>query len=324
MEVNLIAINHQLVLVEGLTGLGKSTLAHFIARQFQYNGIDASWIHEGEDPHPVGVDFETNITDFMNRSLQRWQSFIGQVQDTSTIFVIEAAFFNNLFETLYAHCLDQAAILDFALKHQEVIKPVKPALVYLVHPDIEAALEENFRNRGTGFRDFVIRLTSSAPIARQNGWADYDGMLQFWRGFVEITDSLFQVYDIDRLAIDVSAGAWVEYHRMVTNFLGITLVDDPRIGSLAADKFVGDYLYEDGKNCRICYKDGYLVTDVFMNVETKLIPKVDGGFLVEKWHFELLFEFDRATGEVVSFTIGGWDVDYLKAVGLKAEKIKAY
>lgn len=313
--------DHQLVLVEGLTGLGKSTFAHFIARQYEYNGIEASWIHEGEDPHPVGVDFETDIANYMNRSLQKWRAFVIQTLGTRATTVIEAACFNNLFETLYAHCLDQAAIIDFGMKIQEVIRPLKPALVYLVHPDITLALEENFRNRGAGFQDFVIKLTTSTPIASQKGWAGYDGMLQFWRGFVELTDMLFQVYDIDKAAIDVSAGAWEVCQLEVTGFLGLSLMDDPRIDPQAADKFVGEYQFEDGKYCRVRYEGGYLVTDAFMNVETKLILNKDAEFLVAKWHFELLFEFDGDSGEAVSFKIGGRDIDYLRAVGLRAEKV---
>jgi len=56
-------VGSKLIIVEGLTGSGKSIMAHFIARQLQYNGIAASWVHEGEEPHPILMDVESSIED---------------------------------------------------------------------------------------------------------------------------------------------------------------------------------------------------------------------------------------------------------------------
>ena len=49
-------VGSKLILVEGLTGSGKSIMAHMIARQLRHNGISATWIHEGELPHPLGIE----------------------------------------------------------------------------------------------------------------------------------------------------------------------------------------------------------------------------------------------------------------------------
>jgi hypothetical protein len=312
---------NQLIIVEGLTGLGKSTLAHFIARQFQYNGIEASWIHEGEDPHPVSIDIDPDIRTFMAEALEKWNALVAQILGSGAVTVIEASFFNNLIETLFAHCLDRAAILDFGMKLQQVIKPVRPALIYLSHPHIPTALEGNFRNRGPGFQDFVIQYVADTPIAREKNWNDYAGMVTFWREFAAITDSLFHEYEIDKLILDVSTGNWGQYNQQVLDFLALPWVADPEIDPETAEILVGEYQSKDsGRKHSIQYENGVLVSNVFMNVKTKLIPKDELVFIAEKWHFELCFDLDH-TGEAVSFTIGGRDVDYLKAVGLKAIKV---
>ena len=317
-------LKNQLIIVEGLTGLGKSTLAHFLARQFEYNGIDACWIHEGEDPHPVDVDVGDDIETFMDQSLQKWGGFVDQIRESGRITIIEASFFNNLIETLFAHCLDQATIIDFSLKMQEVIQPARPALVYLRHPDISLALKENFRNRGEGFRDFVIDLVARMPIAKEKGWNDYAGMEQFWREFVAIIDTLFEIYEMDKLAIDISRGDWDTTHQQVTAFLGLSLVADPLFQFDEAEKYLGAYQFtEGGKVSTIRYQDGFLQTNAFLNVYTKLIPREEGAFLAEKWHFSLHFESDPDTGDATAFTIGGRDVNYLKAVGMSARKVSS-
>ena len=314
---------NQLVIVEGLTGLGKSTLAHFIARQFQYNGVTADWIHEGEYPHPVSVDIGSDLDAFMVASLGKWEAFVAQILKSGKVTVIEAGFFNNLIETLFTHRLDLAAIQAYGMKLQGVIRAANPALIYLIHPDIPGALEKNFLNRGPRFEGFVTEFVSNTPIAQAMGWKDRVGVVKFWSEFVAVTDALFQEFDMEKLAVDVSGDSWEQYHQQVLNFLGLTWIADPEIGSDRAAKFVGHYQFsEGGKIHTIQYKNGVLVTDIFVNVATELIPKNGLTFLTDKWHFELIFDIDHA-GEVTSFSVGGRDIDYLKAVGLKAVKVLA-
>jgi hypothetical protein len=311
---------NQLVIVEGLTGLGKSTLAHFIARLFQYNGIEACWIHEGEVPHPVGTEIEQDIKAYMDRSLEKWKKLATQILEVGVVTVIEASFFNNLIETLFTHCLDNVAILDYGMKLQDAIMPARPCLIYLTHPDTSTALAKNFHNRGPRFQDFVIEYVSNEPISKERRWNDYDGVLEFWSEFVSITDALYRVLEIDKLSIDVSAGEWERYNQQVSDFLTLPLFIDPKINPDKAEKFVGDYQFrEDGEIYKIEYKNGVLATNIFMNVETKLIPENERAFLTDKWHFKLIFDID-GNGEVTSFIIGGQDIDYLKAVGLSATK----
>ena len=99
----------------------------------------------------------------------------------------------------------------------------------------------------------------------------------------------------------------------MTEFLALSLIDDPKISSDAAEKYVGNYQFGEGEKIyTIQYKNGALMTDIFKTVETKLIPEKDDIFLAEKWHFDLHFEFDHDTGEATSFTIGGRDVELLE------------
>lgn len=313
---------HKLIIVEGLTGLGKSTMAHFIARQLQYNGIRATWIHEGEVPHPVSIPVRPNVTTFMDRSLEKWDSFATQINESGQVTVIEASTFNNLIESLFKHCLDKPVILEFGMKLEQVIAPLKPALIYLTHSDIQKALEENFHNRGPGFKDFVIKYVSGTPVARQQNWTDDAGVVKFWEEFVALTHALFQQFNFDKLSLDVSAREWENYNHRVAEFLSLSCKPDPQIAQNEAKKFVGTYRFQGGgREGTIQYENGTLVTDIFMKVKTKLIPVNDLSFIAEKWHFELIFH-RVPSGEITAFTIAGRDVDYLKAVGLEAKKVK--
>ena len=76
---------------------------HIIARQLQYNGIAASWVHEGEEPHPLLIDVEASIEDYMSEMLARWAAYSARIELSGEIKVVEACFFNNLIDTLLAH-----------------------------------------------------------------------------------------------------------------------------------------------------------------------------------------------------------------------------
>ena len=86
----------KLIIVEGLSGSGKSIMAHFIARQLQHNRIDADWVHEGEVPHPVSMEVESSIESYMAAMLEKWTAFVERLRPSSQVTVIEAHAFDLL------------------------------------------------------------------------------------------------------------------------------------------------------------------------------------------------------------------------------------
>lgn len=202
------------------------------------------------------------------------------------------------------------------------MEPAKPALIYLEHPQVAVSLAENFETRGPTFRNFVIDYVTATPIAQSRGWRGHAGVQTFWGEFVTLTSTIFHVYSMDKLALDVSQGAWKTYQRQVAQFLSLPLVLEPSIGAATAAAYVGTYAISGTKRrCAIQYAHGHLYTDLFMGVSTRLIMQNRRRFLVEKWHFELAFTLRERTGEAISFTVRGHDVDYLKAVGQTARKV---
>jgi thymidylate kinase len=141
----------KLIIVEGLTGCGKSIMAHFIARQLQYYGARAYWVHEAESPHPISIDVGAGIEPYMEEMQVRWAAFVDKTESSGEVVVVEACFFNNLIETLLAHDVDRRRIVSYGYDLQKIIAPLKPALVYLTQRDVVQALDRNFLNRGEGF-----------------------------------------------------------------------------------------------------------------------------------------------------------------------------
>lgn len=316
-------IGSKLIIVEGLTGSGKSIMAHFIARQLQNNGIPASWVHEGEEPHPILIEIESGIEGYMAEMRERWTTYIDQVELSDEVRVVEACFFNNFIESLVAHDVDRPKIVEYGDELQTLIEPLNPTLVYLVQEDIDGALEQNFEGRGKGFRNDVIQYATGTPLAKRRGWEGYAGMVMFWREFVSMTDELFERYHIRKLKIDNSAGNWDSYNRQVMEYLSVPLIPEEQVPESEAMELIG--VYKDrrsGEEFAVCYEDGKLSINLFLNVQTRLVRRAERVFLAEGWHFEVSFESDGFNG-ATAMRIGGKDVDYLRLVGTVADKASA-
>jgi thymidylate kinase len=309
-----------LIIVEGLTGSGKSTMAHFIARQLEYNGIAASWLHEGEMSHPILIDVDTSIESYMAEIRVNWAAFVDQVGASTEVCVVEACFFNNLLETLMAYNVERAQILRFAAELQALGEPLNPILVYLVQEDVEQALARTFDRRGAGFRDFVIDLATSIPLAVNRGWEGCAGMLQYWQEFVALTDKLFERFPYRKIKIDNTAADWETYNLQVCEYLSIPLVPEQTLSSSEASRLIG--FYQDrhsGRDFAVRFEDGELHINLFLKVWTRLVRRAQNEFLAEGWPFVISFEADDFHGASV-IKIGGRDVDYLALVGTVAER----
>ena len=54
-------INTKLILIDGIPCTGKSTTAHFIARQLEKNGIKTKLFHETDTEHPLCVSLKEKV-----------------------------------------------------------------------------------------------------------------------------------------------------------------------------------------------------------------------------------------------------------------------
>ncbi|MEM7536637.1 MAG: hypothetical protein AAF639_30925 [Chloroflexota bacterium] len=316
-------VGSKLILVEGLTGSGKSIMAHTIARQLAHNGIPATWVHEGELPHPLGIEDDPGAEGYAVYMRRQWATYVEHVAQSNQVSVVEACLFNNVFEWLFALDWDREDILGYADEMQTLLAPLNPTLVYLAQEDVDAALVRNFDRRGVGFRDYVIDYATDTAIAKHRGWTGYDGMAKFWREFVSLTDELYERYHIHKCKIDNAAGQWPDYDRQVMDCLALPFVPEPRLSQSEAIKLVGSYKdRQSDKVFTVLYEDGKLTIDLFLETRTTLVPRPNGIFETAGWHFEIRFELD-AGDESTVFIIGGRDVEYLTLVGTVADKVRA-
>ncbi|MCJ7625669.1 MAG: hypothetical protein MUO76_19430 [Anaerolineaceae bacterium] len=257
---------------------------------------------------------------FMNGMRQKWEDFASHIHAADEVTVIEASFYNNLFETMFSHNVDSSTIIQYSLQLHEIIRSLNPALIYLKQGVLPNALEKNFADRGEGFKDFVVKFATGTPYARQRNLVGYAGMVAFWQDFEKLTDGLFAECPIDKLMIDVSSRDWVNYHQKITQFLSIPLIPEKTIHAGEAARYVGKY-YDEKRNREIDVnlEGPHLTANIFLKVRTPLIYKEENLYLTEGWHFEIRF-LPNDAGIITKLVVEGRDIDYLSLVGTKAVK----
>jgi len=119
-------LNTKLIFVDGISGSGKSTIAHYIARQLEKNGIKAKWFHEEEFGHPLHIsDYEKKenentldwATRVIDKSAQRWTDFHIKTSNENTVNIIECFLFQNLLLNLITEDIDSILIKNLQKKY---------------------------------------------------------------------------------------------------------------------------------------------------------------------------------------------------------------
>jgi hypothetical protein len=311
------SIKNNLIIIEGLTGLGKSTMAHFVNRQLDRNQVSNFWIHEGELLHPLIKEEDEDLEpkEFSALMLARWQKFLEKCRDERKIAVVEACLFNNVIETLFANNVEREELIAFGRQMEAILCPCNPAFIYLKREDIPSALAWSLEKRGESFRDFVIEYVMDTAYAQKRNYVGYEGMVRFWEDLWAILDEIYQGYSIDKIEIDSTDGDWARCNIEVLTFLGLAYVPDAVISKEEAAQFVGDYQLEGSKQKWWVWYDeggGKLV----VNKNTVLIPMDEMRFVMRSFHFEMVFSRGKS-GEVLGFEVQGKDIDYLRLVGVR-------
>ena len=135
-------LNTRLILIDGITGSGKSTTAQFLANQLKKNGVKVKWYHEEETNHPLGYEEDVEVfasqaeTDKFLETIPRlWRQFVKQARLSHEVHIIESHLLQDTVRILFQNNIEEARIVDFVEEIEDIIKPLNPALLYFHQQD---------------------------------------------------------------------------------------------------------------------------------------------------------------------------------------------
>lgn len=171
--------NRKLIIVEGLHASGKSTAASRIAAMLEGRGSKVICLDEGVPGHPADYD-NYDFPDFETehrRILEKWRQFVQAAQEDTT-YVFNCIFLQNpMRETMMRFDMTEAESCAYIREIAEIIRPMKPLILYLRQEDLKTAVDGVLQERGDGWLNAVIGYHVDQSYGKRLGLSGYAGYL---------------------------------------------------------------------------------------------------------------------------------------------------
>lgn len=212
-------------------GSGKSTTMRFIAKSLQDAHRAAVSVHERADPHPVRATDElahwfepwldTTPTQLAARSVARWTSLVETSQADGVIRVMDGQLFHGDFTNLFLMDADRATLTEHVQAVAMVIAPLNPLVVYFRQEDVERAIRTVCEERGADWVAYQVNWKLATPYSVRRRLVGLDGLIAVYQDYRRLTDDLFKLLPLDKLAIENAEQDWPVYQGIILQALGL-------------------------------------------------------------------------------------------------------
>ncbi|WP_199617581.1 AAA family ATPase [Paenibacillus alkalitolerans] len=311
----------KLIMIEGIPGSGKSTMAQSVSRTLKRQGIVYKWWYEEEKGHPVYIydDYNTmgavieelnggNYRLVIEKALDQWREFSRSVQASNEIVIVDSCLYGYLTWTLFPYNVPRYEILAYVEEVTRIIAICNPSLIYLYQKNISTALQKICSRRGGDTEGRFIRSAVESTYGRANALSGFDGMVAYWEAYRDITDEAYKQYPFRKMALDNTDGDWSTYNREVHKFLGLEIADEHEAPH-NQERFSGRYVNETGGDrfCTVIHEEGRLLVEGLPHAwpRAPILQAFGLTFDVESLPFQITFEADPSTGKIIRFFIHG-------------------
>lgn len=125
--------------------------------------------------------YELPVPTFQRLLLRRWQQFAETAVTGETVYIFECCFLQNpLTMLLGRHDEPVSAAEAFILELADVVRGLRPCLIYLNPGDVRATLTKIAGERPSAWLDFVIAYHTQQGHGKAMGWQGFDGLVSFY------------------------------------------------------------------------------------------------------------------------------------------------
>lgn len=151
---------------------------------FRYRALQQSYPHLPESlintlaQHEI---YEQPVPTFQRLLRRRWHRFAATAVTGDTTFIFECCFLQNPLTMLLGRHDEPVQVAEaFVLELAEVVRGLRPCLIYLNPGDVRAILSKIAGERPSAWLDFVIAYHTQQGHGRAMGWQGFDGLVQFY------------------------------------------------------------------------------------------------------------------------------------------------
>lgn len=302
-------MKHRLILIDGISGSGKSTTAQYLNLQLQLNGYKSIWYHEEEDNHPLEyteADIESmhsmeEALKFKDDFLELAEAFVRDKNDDGQIHIIESYYLQDCVRILFQNNVKETVISEFFFELNRIFEPMDPIVIYFRHDNVFHRIRQIWKARGDDWKDWFISEDSQTPYVLERKLRGEEAALTLWSDYQNLTDRLLEKVDYPIVRLNVNDG-WDELYKMIISSLSIDQIKMPDDSDNGL--YLGTYEWKtetEKHRCNIFLEDDKIMTNLIWG-DRRLIFDGDE-LLVEAFPYYL--EFSNNEENSIQFEIKG-------------------
>jgi len=185
----------RLILIEGMIGAGKSTMAERLAAMLTEEGRGVHAFHEFAANHPIrtpGVDLVrtgARAPESMY-DLGQWNALADRCTRGAHTVILESTFLQNSMMPLFVDDASTAVVKELFAEITRRIVPAVPLLVYLRPNDVAEAIRRVHADRGEPWSSRNYTFVSACPWARRRGLVGERAVVELYRAWERLVDEL--------------------------------------------------------------------------------------------------------------------------------------
>ncbi|GAB2855210.1 hypothetical protein GCM10027176_67200 [Actinoallomurus bryophytorum] len=217
-----------LILVEGMIGAGKSTMAGRLEHRLTARGEKARAYLEFAEDHPI----RTKAVDLLraaypepvwapgdvgedglarDRSVyspQQWGRLAERCGNGGRTVILESTFLQNSVLPAFLNGAPAGKCQEIFARIEEQLAPARPLLVYLRPADTAAAVERVHGARSAAWTDWNMASVAAFPWARSRDLHGRDAVIALYRAWEGVVDELLAGYPFPKIILSDPQDDW--------------------------------------------------------------------------------------------------------------------
>jgi len=182
----------KLILIEGVPGSGKTTLAEGLCNEMIAAGLPARWYREEAHDHPVHplpLKAHKYDTDFAARCTEAWRRFLADEAAYKGAVILEGSALQSAVRFMLEADREAEAAIWFRT-FVDLVAPVLEQFIWLKPVDLSQHLHWTENHRGEAWAGKVAAYLARCPWCVNRSVSSGEAMQRFWPAYARLCEQL--------------------------------------------------------------------------------------------------------------------------------------